>query len=115
MRWIMHRQPGEKTYGSSKRENRFAVPITRCPDHPIFQDYLFNQAHYREEPSFMLTAIDWTIMIVYLVFVLGIVLALKRYMRTSTDFFLPGRSIPAWVCGLAFISANLGAQEVIGM
>jgi SSS family solute:Na+ symporter len=63
----------------------------------------------------MLTAIDWTIMIVYLVFVLGIGLALKRYMKTSTDFFLAGRSIPAWVCGLAFISANLGAQEVIGM
>ena len=36
-------------------------------------------------------------------------------MKTSTDFFLSGRSIPAWVCGLAFISANLGAQEVIGM
>ncbi len=63
----------------------------------------------------MLTAIDWTIMIVYFVFVLGIGFALKRYMRTSTDFFLAGRSIPAWVCGLAFISANLGAQEVIGM
>ena len=63
----------------------------------------------------MLTAIDWTIMIVYFAFVLGIGLALKRYMRTSTDFFLAGRAIPAWVCGLAFISANLGAQEVIGM
>jgi SSS family solute:Na+ symporter len=36
-------------------------------------------------------------------------------MRTSTDFFLAGRSIPAWIAGLAFISANLGAQEVIGM
>src|SRR6202165_2471103 len=63
----------------------------------------------------MLTAIDWIIMIVYFAFVLGIGLALKRYMRTSTDFFLAGRAIPAWVCGLAFISANLGAQEVIGM
>jgi SSS family solute:Na+ symporter len=63
----------------------------------------------------MLTGIDWTIMSVYFVFVLGIGLALKRYMRTSTDFFLAGRAIPAWVCGLAFISANLGAQEVIGM
>src|SRR5580765_6843771 len=62
-----------------------------------------------------LTAIDWIIMLVYFVFVLGIGLALKRYMKTSTDFFLSGRSIPAWVCGLAFISANLGAQEVIGM
>ena len=54
-------------------------------------------------------------MAVYLVFVLGIGFWLSRSIRTSTDFFLSGRSIPAWVCGLAFISANLGAQEVIGM
>ena len=62
-----------------------------------------------------LSLIDWLIMLVYFIFVLGIGFALKRYMRTSNDFFLAGRSIPAWVCGLAFISANLGAQEVIGM
>jgi len=62
-----------------------------------------------------LTYLDWTIMLVYFVFVLGIGVALKRYMKTSTDFFLSGRSIPAWITGLAFISANLGAQEVIGM
>ena len=63
----------------------------------------------------MLRTIDWTIMIVYFVFVLGIGAVLKRYVKTSTDFFLAGRSIPAWVAGLAFLSANLGAQEVIGM
>ncbi len=62
-----------------------------------------------------LSTIDWLIMLVYFAFVLGIGFALKRYMRTSNDFFLAGRSIPAWVCGLAFLSANLGAQEVIGM
>src|SRR5437016_5900130 len=62
-----------------------------------------------------LTTIDWVIMAVYFAFVLGIGAALQRYMKTSADFFLAGRSIPAWVCGLAFISANLGAQEVIGM
>src|SRR6266550_2417869 len=62
-----------------------------------------------------LTFLDWTMMVVYFVFVLGIGFALKRYMKTSTDFFLSGRSIPAWITGLAFISANLGAQEVIGM
>jgi SSS family solute:Na+ symporter len=54
-------------------------------------------------------------MLIYFAFVLGIGFALRRYMKTSTDFFLSGRSIPAWVAGLAFISANLGAQEVIGM
>ena len=60
-------------------------------------------------------AIDWIIMGTYFAFVLGIGVALKRSMRTSTDFFLSGRAMPAWIAGLAFISANLGAQEVIGM
>ncbi|MGC2190082.1 MAG: sodium:solute symporter family protein [Candidatus Sulfotelmatobacter sp.] len=62
-----------------------------------------------------LTSIDWVIMAVYFSFVVGIGVVLKRYTKTSTDFFLAGRAIPSWVCGLAFISANLGAQEVIGM
>ncbi|MFZ4984615.1 MAG: sodium:solute symporter family protein [Blastocatellia bacterium] len=62
-----------------------------------------------------LTLIDWLIMATYFIFVLGIGFALKRYMKTSSDFFLSGRSIPAWIAGLAFLSANLGAQEVIGM
>ncbi len=59
--------------------------------------------------------VDYLILALYTVFVLGIGFALKRFMRTSNDFFLSGRAVPAWVCGLAFISANLGAQEVIGM
>src|ERR1700689_733613 len=59
--------------------------------------------------------LDYLILIIYFLFVIGIGLALKRYVKGSTDFFLSGRSIPAWVTGLAFLSANLGAQEVIGM
>lgn len=59
--------------------------------------------------------IDYTILSIYFLFVLGVGWGLKRYMKTSTDFFLSGRSIPAWITGLAFLSANLGAQEVIGM
>jgi SSS family solute:Na+ symporter len=62
-----------------------------------------------------LTAVDWLIMLLYFVFVLGIGFALRRHMKTSKDFFQAGRALPAWICGLAFISANLGAQEVIGM
>ena len=62
-----------------------------------------------------LTAIDWVIMFLYFAFVLGIGVFLKRFMKTSTDFFLAGRSLPAWVCGIAFMAANLGAVEVIGM
>jgi SSS family solute:Na+ symporter len=59
--------------------------------------------------------VDYTILLAYTGFVIGIGFALRRYMKTSTDFFLAGRSIPAWVTGLAFISANLGALELVGM
>jgi SSS family solute:Na+ symporter len=62
-----------------------------------------------------LGAIDYTILIVYFGFVLGIGWVLRRYVKSGEDFFLSGRAIPAWVAGLAFMSANLGAQEVIGM
>jgi SSS family solute:Na+ symporter len=62
-----------------------------------------------------LELVDGAILIVYFAFVLGIGFMLKRHMRSSTDFFLSGRLIPTWVAGLAFLSANLGAQEVIGM
>jgi SSS family solute:Na+ symporter len=62
-----------------------------------------------------LRVVDLAILIIYFAFVLGVGFVLKRYMRTSTDFFLSGRLIPAWIAGLAFLSANLGAQEVIGM
>ncbi len=62
-----------------------------------------------------LAFIDWALLGIYFAFVLGIGWWLKRDIRTSDDFFLSGRRIPAWVAGLAFMSANLGAQEVIGM
>jgi solute:Na+ symporter, SSS family len=62
-----------------------------------------------------LSALDWTLIFVYFAFVIGVGVALKRYTKTSTDFFQAGRALPAWVCGLAFLSANLGAQEIIGM
>jgi len=66
-------------------------------------------------PVTHLTAIDYAVMAVYFVFVLGIGFALRRSTKSSSDFFQSGRSLPPWVTGLAFLSANLGAQEVIGM
>jgi SSS family solute:Na+ symporter len=62
-----------------------------------------------------LAPIDYVVMAVYFAAVLAVGWLLRRLMRTSTDFFLSGRSLPPWVTGLAFISANLGAQEVLGM
>jgi len=61
-----------------------------------------------------LHGIDYAIIALNFVFVLGIGATLKRFMRTSLDFFESGRSLPAWITALAFIPANLGAQEVIG-
>ena len=62
-----------------------------------------------------LAPVDYVVMAVYFAAVLAVGWLLRRLMRTSTDFFLSGRSLPPWVTGLAFISANLGAQEVLGM
>ncbi len=61
------------------------------------------------------TAVDYVIIATYFVFVLGIGYLAKRAVSNSLDFFLSGRSLPAWVTGLAFISANLGAIEIMGM
>src|ERR1700749_961247 len=59
--------------------------------------------------------VDYAIILIYFVFVLGVGWALKRAMKGSAEFLTSGRSLPAWITGLAFISANLGAQEGIGM
>jgi SSS family solute:Na+ symporter len=59
-------------------------------------------------------AADYMILAVYFIVVLGIGFAARRSVSTSLDFFLSGRSLPAWVTGLAFISANLGAIELLG-
>ncbi|UOZ07418.1 sodium:solute symporter family protein [Amycolatopsis sp. WQ 127309] len=60
-------------------------------------------------------AIDYIELAFYFVLVLGIGYLARRQVSSSLDFFLSGRSLPAWVTGLAFISANLGAVEVMGM
>ena len=59
--------------------------------------------------------VDYAIVAIYFAFVLGIGWAARSRVSSSIDFFLSGRSLPAWVTGLAFISANLGAVEIIGM
>src|SRR6188472_1537496 len=59
--------------------------------------------------------VDYLILVIYFGFVLGIGFLAKSQVSESLDFFLSGRSLPAWVTGLAFISANLGAVEIMGM
>jgi len=62
-----------------------------------------------------LFAVDYIILVLYFVFVLGIGWYLKRTVKTSEDFLTSGRSVPLWITSLAFVAANLGAQELIGM
>ena len=62
-----------------------------------------------------LTFVDYAILALYFSFVLGIGWVLKKSVSTSEDFLTSGRSVPVWITSLAFIAANLGAQEVIGM
>jgi SSS family solute:Na+ symporter len=62
-----------------------------------------------------LDVFDYLILALYFATVLGVGFAARRAISTSADFFLSGRAMPAWVTGLAFVSANLGALEIIGM
>jgi solute:Na+ symporter, SSS family len=64
--------------------------------------------------SISLTLFDWAIMLVYFAFIAWIGFYLKRITRTDDDFFLAGRRNSMWVCGIAFMSANMGSMEVIG-
>ena len=62
-----------------------------------------------------LQPIDYAIIVLYFLFVVGIGFLLKKRVKTGNDFLMSNRSIPLWITSLAFISANLGAQEVLGM
>jgi solute:Na+ symporter, SSS family len=60
------------------------------------------------------SALDYAILAIYFVVVLGIGFIARLFIKTDLDFFLSGRSLPAWITGLAFIAANLGALEILG-
>ncbi|HZC28268.1 MAG TPA: sodium:solute symporter family protein, partial [Gaiellaceae bacterium] len=61
------------------------------------------------------SALDYAILGIYFLVVLGIGAVARLSIKTDVDFFLSGRSLPAWITGLAFIAANLGALEILGM
>jgi SSS family solute:Na+ symporter len=67
------------------------------------------------DPIITLHLVDYAIIGGYILVMVLVGYSLRKYMRTGEDFFLSGRSLPGWVTGLAFLSANLGALEVIGM
>jgi solute:Na+ symporter, SSS family len=60
------------------------------------------------------STVDYVILAIYFVVVLGIGFVARLAIKTDLDFFLSGRSLPAWITGLAFIAANLGALEILG-
>src|SRR5579872_5842623 len=66
------------------------------------------------ERLILLHPVDMVIIGIYFLMVLGIGFYLRRYTRSGEDFFLAGREMTAWVAGLSFISANLGALELMG-
>lgn len=65
--------------------------------------------------SIALNFIDWVIIAVYFVFIIGIGIYLEKFTKSGEDFFLAGRRNSSWVAGLAFLSANMGALELLGM
>ena len=65
--------------------------------------------------TFEISAVDWAVLGLYFVFILGIGIYLRKFTTTGEDFFLAGRRNSSWVAGLAFLSANMGALELMGM
>jgi SSS family solute:Na+ symporter len=61
-----------------------------------------------------LSPIDIAIVVFYFALVLSIGWYLKGRANTGEDFFMAGREMTAWVAGLSFLSANLGALELMG-
>ena len=93
------------------RVSRTFAPSMQLPS-PV---PLFAAADGGHDVVLHLAGVDYLILGLYFVFVIAIGWILRKYLKTSADFFESGRSLPAWVCALGFIGANLGAQEVIGM
>ncbi|REC93951.1 sodium:solute symporter family protein [Kushneria indalinina] len=65
-------------------------------------------------PLLSLNVIDYMILVFYFAIIIAIGFLARQTTKTSQDFFLSGRSMPAWMTGLAFVSANMGALEIIG-
>ena len=62
-----------------------------------------------------LAFVDYLILVIYFVFVIGIGWLLRKKVSTSADFLTSAHSVPLWITSLAFVATNLGAQELIGM
>ena len=88
----------------------FAFPTLARYTH-LFQ---FNGWGFRGS-ELKLAPVDYLILAIYFAFVLGIGWRLRKSVESSGDFLTSGRSVPVWITSLAFLAANLGAQEVIGM
>ena len=66
------------------------------------------------KPLVSVSPVDIAIIVIYFVFVVGIGVYLKKFTKTGEDFFMAGREMTAWIAGLSFLSANLGALELLG-
>src|SRR3984957_1605928 len=61
-----------------------------------------------------LSPVDIAIIVIYFITCLAIGFYLKGQADTGEGFFLAGREMTAWIAGLSFVSANLGALELMG-
>lgn len=73
-----------------------------------------SEATINDSVLLSMSGLDYVLLFIYFAFVIGIGIAVKRSIKSSEDFLQAGRSLPAWIAGLAFISANLGAIEILG-
>jgi SSS family solute:Na+ symporter len=62
-----------------------------------------------------LSPVDYVILGLYFLFVIGIGWRLRKSVTSAGEFLTAGHHVPVWITSPAFLAANLGAQEVVGM
>ncbi|HMD87108.1 MAG TPA: hypothetical protein VKO18_20655 [Terriglobia bacterium] len=62
-----------------------------------------------------LTWLDYAVILGYFAIILIIGYILRKRMVSSQEFFMAGRSLPILITGIAFVAANCGALEIMGI
>ena len=62
-----------------------------------------------------LTPVDFLVILSYLSATMVIGLWVGSYVRSGSDFFLAGRSLPWWAVGMSLVATDIGGRDLIGV
>ena len=62
-----------------------------------------------------LSPVDYLLVVAYLSATMVIGLWVGSYVRSGSDFFLAGRSLPWWAIGMSLVATDIGGTDLIGV